>query len=80
MRVNHETLASVNQHRHHQPCRDILILIVARLSSRLSRHKRILWVGKSSLLARLRAAHAGFRTLHQTEFGLFGLNEATNGG
>jgi hypothetical protein len=32
------TLASVNQHRHHQPHRDILILIVARLSSRLSRH------------------------------------------
>ena len=36
--VNQQTLASVNQHRHHQPHRDILILFVARLSSRLSRH------------------------------------------
>jgi hypothetical protein len=38
--VNQQTLASVNQHRHHQPHRDILILFVARLSSRLSRHRR----------------------------------------
>ncbi|WP_367949135.1 tyrosine-type recombinase/integrase, partial [Paraburkholderia sp. NMBU_R16] len=38
-RVNQQTLVSVNQHRHHQPRRDILILFVARLSSRLSRHK-----------------------------------------
>ncbi|NRO95780.1 DUF2778 domain-containing protein, partial [Paraburkholderia sp. NMBU_R16] len=37
-RVNQQTLVSVNQHRHHQPRRDILILFVARLSSRLSRH------------------------------------------
>jgi hypothetical protein len=37
-RVNQQTLASVNQHRHHHSCRDILNLIVARLSSRLSRH------------------------------------------
>ncbi|WP_217283327.1 hypothetical protein, partial [Paraburkholderia sp. NMBU_R16] len=36
--VNQQTLVSVNQHRHHQPRRDILILFVARLSSRLSRH------------------------------------------
>ncbi|WP_217283466.1 hypothetical protein, partial [Paraburkholderia sp. NMBU_R16] len=37
--VNQQTLVSVNQHRHHQPRRDILILFVARLSSRLSRHR-----------------------------------------
>jgi hypothetical protein len=37
-RVNQKTLVCVNQHRHHQPRRDILILFVARLSSRLSRH------------------------------------------
>jgi hypothetical protein len=29
--VNQQTLASVNQHRHHQPHRDILNLFVARL-------------------------------------------------
>ncbi|WP_254366974.1 aromatic ring-hydroxylating dioxygenase subunit alpha, partial [Paraburkholderia sp. NMBU_R16] len=39
-RVNQQTLVSVNQHRHHQPRRDILILFVARLSSRLSRHSQ----------------------------------------
>ncbi|WP_081435507.1 3'-5' exonuclease [Paraburkholderia xenovorans] len=39
-RVNQQTLASVNQHRHHHSCRDILNLIVARLSSRLSRHSK----------------------------------------
>jgi hypothetical protein len=37
-RVNQQTLASVNQHRHRHFCRDILNLIVARLSSGLSRH------------------------------------------
>jgi hypothetical protein len=37
------TLASVNQHWHHQPRRDILILFVARLSPRSSRHRR--WRG-----------------------------------
>ena len=42
--VNQQTLASVNQHRHHQPHRDILILFVARLSSRLSRHNHVTYV------------------------------------
>jgi len=36
-----KTLASVNQHRHHHFCRDILNLIVARLSSGLSRHTEL---------------------------------------
>ncbi|NRO99793.1 hypothetical protein GWC77_28785, partial [Paraburkholderia sp. NMBU_R16] len=43
--VNQQTLVSVNQHRHHQPRRDILILFVARLSSRLSRHSPTLSLG-----------------------------------
>lgn len=33
-----DDLASVNQHWHQQPRRDILVLFVARLSSRSSRH------------------------------------------
>ena len=33
-----DDLASVNQHLHHQPRRDNLVLFVARLSSRSSRH------------------------------------------
>jgi len=44
-------LASDNQPRHHQPRRDILILFVARLSSRSSRHIHdfLLSVGSHSL-------------------------------
>ena len=36
--LNFPNLGVVTQ-RHHQPCRDILILFVARLSSRSPRHK-----------------------------------------
>ncbi|NRO99810.1 hypothetical protein GWC77_28965, partial [Paraburkholderia sp. NMBU_R16] len=51
--VNQQTLVSVNQHRHHQPRRDILILFVARLSSRLSRHSETVLSENAQLRAQV---------------------------